>query len=329
MQAVLVPQYGEPEVLEAGEVEDPAPKGRDLLVDVHASAMNPIDFKIRRGALGDARQPPFPLGFDVSGVVRQAGPDAAGFSEGDAVWASPALIRPGAHAERVLVDARTAAPKPSSLSHEEAAGLPLVTLTAWEALHERARLQAGETVLVQGGAGGVGHVAIQLAKQAGARVLATAGRDASKQLCARLGAEKVLDYNERDPAQAARDETGGQGPPVVLDCVGGAVFENSADAVAPEGRLATIVGAQGEEALKGLFLKSATLHFEMMGAPVIHGTDPARQGRILREAARFAEQGALKPHIGQRFSLLDAEQAREAHRQQETHHTVGKMVYVR
>src|SRR5262249_23642323 len=145
----------------------------------HAAALNPVDFKIRQGAFSKGRKLPFIPGYDVSGVVREMGSEAQGFNIGDAVYASPSLVRDGSNAEFVCVDARTAARKPASLDHAQAAALPLVTLTAWEAFRLRARIQAGETVLIHAGGGGVGHVAVQLAKHHDCRVLTTASRDES------------------------------------------------------------------------------------------------------------------------------------------------------
>src|SRR5204862_1663588 len=136
----------------------------DLLIEVHAAGVNPVDFKIRRGAFREGRVLPFIPGYDVSGLVREMGSAVRGFEIGDAVYASPSIIRNGANAEYVCVDARTAAHKPTSLDPIQSAALPLVALTAWEALLLRAQMQNGETVLIHAGGGGVGHIAIQLAK---------------------------------------------------------------------------------------------------------------------------------------------------------------------
>src|SRR5438874_6869503 len=173
MRAIVVPEFGSAEVLKLQDVPDPKPGEHDLLVEVHACALNPIDFKVRRGALAKGRPMPIILGFDVSGVVHDLGKAVAGFRVGDEVYAAPSLVRNGANAGFVCVDARTAALKPKSLDHIQTAALPLVTLTAWEGLLLRAKAQKDETVLIHAGGGGVGHVAIQLAKLHGCRVITT------------------------------------------------------------------------------------------------------------------------------------------------------------
>src|ERR1043166_7401755 len=186
MRAIVVTQVGEPAVLQPRDMPAPTPGEQDLLIEVHACGLNPIDFKVRRGALAKGRQLPIILGFDVSGVVRDLGRGVAGFKVGDEVYAAPSLVRNGANAELVCVDARTVALKPRTLDHVQTAALPLVTITAWEALLQRARIQPGETVLIHAGGGGVGHVAIQIAKLHGCRVLTTASQPEALQLCRQL-----------------------------------------------------------------------------------------------------------------------------------------------
>ncbi|MGH8248983.1 MAG: quinone oxidoreductase family protein, partial [Gammaproteobacteria bacterium] len=285
MRAMVVTQFGPPEVLQLQQMPQPRPGPADFLIEVHAAALNPIDFKIRRGAFGKGRTFPFIPGYDVSGVVREMGSDVQGFNIGDAVYASPSLVRDGADAEFVCVDARTAAHKPAALDHTQAAALPLVTLTAWEALLLRARVQPGETVLIHAGGGGVGHVAVQLARRHGCRVLATASRDASIDLCRRVGAEVIINYSNEDFVRRVQQETGGRGCAVILDAVGSQVFDHSLDCVAVNGRLITCVGTPSAEIAQKLFRKNATLYFEFMGAPTVYGIRPESQGQILRAAA--------------------------------------------
>ncbi|MDX1682731.1 MAG: alcohol dehydrogenase catalytic domain-containing protein, partial [Phycisphaeraceae bacterium] len=179
MRAVALDEFGDPDVLYTCDLPEPEPGPDDLLVKVHASSMNPVDTKIRRNGLGMERSFPLVTGYDVSGVVEAVGENVDRFSVGDEIYGSPSLARNGAHAEKVLIDAQTAAAKPESLDHSEAAALPLVTLTAWEALHDRAQIHEGETVLIHAGAGGVGHIGIQLAKLHGCTVYTTASRDES------------------------------------------------------------------------------------------------------------------------------------------------------
>jgi NADPH2:quinone reductase len=323
MRAMVVTQFGGPEVLRLQDVPQPTPGEHDLLVEVHAAALNPVDFKIRKGAFREGRSLPFILGYDVSGVVRAVGPAARGFAVGDAVYASPSLVRDGANAEFVCIDARTAAPKPASLDHGQAAALPLVTLTAWEALLLRARIQTGEMVLIHAGGGGVGHVAIQLAKLHGCRVLTTANAPESIDLCRRAGADVVINYRQEDFVERVRLETNGRGCPVVFDTVGGATFDRSLDCVAVNGRLITIVGTPSDQIPQKLFRKNATLYFEFMGAPTVYGVRPESQGEILRAAAKLVDAGQLKPHVSRVFDL---EELPEAHRLQEAGHATGKLV---
>jgi len=323
MRAMVVSQFGPPEVLKLQDMPHPKPSPHDLLIEVHAAALNPVDYKIRRGAFREGRTLPFILGYDVSGVVREMGSAAQGFGIGDEVYASPSLIRNGANAEYVCVDARTAAPKPASVDHIHAAALPLVTLTAWEALLLRARIEQGETVLIHAGGGGVGHIAIQLAKLQGCRVLTTASRDESIDLCRRLGADVVIDYSKEDFVQRVQQETHGGGCPVVFDTVGSQTFDRSLDCVAVNGRLITAVGTPSAEIAQKLFRKNATLHFEFMGAPTVYGVRPESQGEILEAAARLVDKGELKPHVSR---VIHLEELAEGHRLQESGHVTGKIV---
>jgi NADPH2:quinone reductase len=221
------------------------------------------------------------------------------------------------------VDARTAAHKPASLDHIQSAALPLVTITAWEALLVRARIQPGETVLIHAGGGGVGHIAIQLAKLHNCRVLTTASRDESIKLCHGLGAATVINHAEEDFVLSVQRETDGRGCPIVFDAVGGETFDRSLDCVAVDGRLITAVGTNSPEIARKLFRKNATLYFEFMGTPTVHGVRLESQGEILRSVAKLVDEGRLKPHVSRVFAL---EELAEAHRLQESGHVTGKLV---
>jgi NADPH2:quinone reductase len=322
MRAIVVPEFGGPEILKPQEMPEPTPGEHDLLIEVHACGLNPIDFKVRRGALAKGRPMPIILGFDVSGVVRAMGKAVTGFGIGDEVYAAPVLVRNGSNAEFVSVDARTAALKPKSLNHIHAAALPLVTITAWEALLERARAQRGEAVLIHAGGGGVGHVAIQLAKVHGCRVLTTASREESLELCKQHGADVVINYREADFVERVREETGGRGCPVVFDTVGGETFDRSLDCLAADGRLITCVGTPSEKIPQKLFRLNATLIFEFMGAPGVYGIRPESHGEILGAAAALVDEGKLKPHVSR---VLDFNEIAEGHRLLEAGHVTGKL----
>ncbi len=331
MKAMIAPKHGDASVLELREINPPTAGEGEVVVEVRATAVNPVDTKIRSGAMsqrgGNAAmfQPPLVLGFDVSGVIVEVGQGVTGgWCVGDEVYASPSLARHGANAERVAVDARLLGGKPRGLSHEEAAAMPLVTLTAWEALHDHVRIVEGETVLIHAGGGGVGHIAIQLAKHAGCRVLTTASRADSKLLCEEVGADVVIDYKEGDVAERIQNETGGRGCDVVFDTVGGEVFKASLDMMGLFGRVVTILPPPGDAAIAKLFGKSGSLHTEFMGAASMGGDAGRmqRQGEILKEAAAAVAEGWLRPHVSAVYDLTDLA---EAHRQQETGHTVGKL----
>ena len=328
---MVVTQFGGPEVLQIQDLPEPAPREQDLLIEVRCAALNPIDFKIRRGAFREGRTLPFVPGYDVSGIVRTLPrtPHPGGrprssqsFQIGDEVYASPSLVRDGSNAELVSVDVRTVAPKPRSLDHAEAAALPLVTLTAWESLYERARIEAGETVLIHAGGGGVGHIAIQLAKVRGCHVLTTAGRAETIELCRSLGADVVIDYTSNDFADRVKEETDGRGCDVVFDCVGDDVFDRSIACVSVNGRMVTCVGSGSANRLGDLFVRNASLHFEFMAAPTMYGIRPEKQGEILRAAAELVDNDRLEPHVSRIFNL---EELAEAHRHQETGHVTGKI----
>src|SRR2546423_1383102 len=320
MRAIIVPEFGSAEVLKLDEVPEPTPGEHDLLIEVHACGLNPIDYKVRRGALAKGRAMPIILGFDVSGVVRDLGKSVNGFRVGDEVYAAPSLVRNGANAELVCVDARTAARKPKSLDHVQAAALPLVIITAWEALVSRARVQSGEVALIHAGGGGVGHVAIQLARLHGCRVLTTASHPESIELCRQMGADVVINYREEDFVERVKQETGGRGCPVVFDTVGGETFDKSLDCVSVDGRLITCVGTPSSQIPQKLFRLSATLFFEFMGAPGVFGVRLESHGEILRAAAALVDEGKLKAHVSR---VLKLEDVAEGHRWLEAGHVMG------
>ena len=318
-------EHGEPEVLKLDDLPVPVPGRHQLLVAVHATSVNPVDSKVRRRPLGP-RAFPIVLGYDASGVVTACGPDVVGWKAGDEVFGCPNLFGSGANADYVLLDARAAARKPASVDHPTAAALPLVSLTAWESLHTRARIQPGQTVLIHGGAGGVGHIAIQLARLHGCRVITTAGRPESIAFCRDvLGADQVIDYTAVDFRAVVRDATGGRGVDVVLDSLGDETFRRSIECVAPRGQLVTIVPSSPGDQAPRLLTWGITVHYEFMGVAVIHEVDPAHQGAILTSVARLCDRGLLRVHVARRLPLA---KVAEAHRLIETGHTIGKIAVV-
>lgn len=321
MRAFIVPKLGPADVMQLGEMPNPIPKEHELLVEVHATSVNPVDAKIRVGTR--PRTLPLVLGYDASGVVVGLGSAVTGFKIGDEVYGSPNTFGYGANAEYVVLDSRAAAHKPKSLDHVHAACLPLVSLTAYEALHERARIQPGQTVLIHAGAGGVGHIAVQLAKLHGCKVITTAGRDESIAFCRDvLKADVVIDYRKEDFVARVKELTSDQGVPVVFDTVGGETFKKSIECVAPLGQLVAITASDPGSAAPLLLYKSITVHYEFMGARVAYNQQPEKQNAILREIAKLVDAGQLKVHVSK---VWEFEELVEAHRAIESSRTIGKM----
>lgn len=321
MRAVVIEKTGAPEVMRLGELPTPTPGEYELLVEVHATSVNPVDTKIRQGTR--PRELPLVLGYDLSGVVVKCGARVEDWHVGDEVYGCPHIFRHGANAEFALLDARAAAPKPRSLSHLYSACLPLVSLTAYEALHERARIQPGQTVLIHAGAGGVGHIAVQLARLYGCYVITTAGRPESLQFCRDvLKVDEVIDYRHDDFVVRVKELTGGAGVPVVFDTVGGDTFKRSIDCLSPCGQLVTITGSDPGTAALNLLYKSLTVHYEFMGARVAYDQQPERQGEILQGITQLVDSELLKVHVSREWTL---ETLVQAHHEIEQGHTIGKM----
>ena len=323
MRALVIREHGGPDVLQMEEMPTPELRETDVLVEVHATSVNPVDTKVRQRA--GAREFPIVLGYDLSGVVVGCGARASQWKVGDEIFATPNLFRNGANAEYVAIDGRSAARKPRNVDHATAAVLPLVSQTAWEALHLRAHIQPGQTVLIHAGAGGVGHIAVQLAKLHGCRVITTAGREESIAFCRDvLRADEVIDYRNTNVVERVKALTDGKGVPVTFDTVGGDVFLQSLDCMAVNGQVVTILGASASTADRGQFLlyRNITVHYEFMGIPTAYEIEPERPGQILAGIARLVEAGLLVPRVSHRFPL---ERVAEGHAQVETGRTIGKV----
>lgn len=294
------------------ELACPVPQAGEVLVRIHASGTNPLDTKIRAGQAAHARHPlPAVLGMDLAGVIEAVGPDAGGFKVGDEVFGFTGGVAgiQGSAAQFAAVDARLLARKPANLTMREAAVLPLVAITAWEGLIDRVRLQAGQTVLVQGGAGGVGHMAIQIALAQGARVSAT-GLGDDLDYIAGLGAI-AIDGREDVESYVAR-HTGGTGWDVVYDTGGGALLDASFRAVRRFGHVVSSLG-WGTHLLAPLSFRQATYSGVFTLEPLISGEGRDHFGEILAEVARLAERGKLLPRLDARtFALDELERAHDA-----------------
>lgn len=248
MRAMVTPRFGALDLFEERDVSRPEAGPGEVLVRIVAAGTNPVDAKFRAGGDAMGFEAPIVLGSDVSGVVEEVGAGVTDLSPGDEVYYTPELFGPGSnggYAEYHAARTQIVAKKPASISHEEAAAVPLAGGTAYEAIVRRLAVSVGETVLIHGGAGGVGSFAVQIARAAGARVLATAGPENLGTL-EELGADVTIDYRSQDVAQTALDETGGEGVDAVLDAVGGETVIDSIPATRPFGRIATILGTQGD-----------------------------------------------------------------------------------
>jgi NADPH2:quinone reductase len=309
---MILPRFGEPEVFEQRDVETPRPGPGDLLVRVIAAGTNPVEAKIRRDGYGSRLETPAILGYDVSGVVEETGPGVTGFSPGEAVFYTPEIGGPrgGGYAEFNVVPAAIVARKPRNLGHIEAAAIPLAGGTAYEAIVRRLKVSVGESVLIHGGAGGVGSFAIQIARTAGARVLASASTDNQSAL-RELGVDVPIDYQRHDPFAIAGQENGGAGVDAVFDTVGGDIIQRSLPATRRFGRLAGILGAQGDLTLA--YRRNQTYYGVML----------TRERPRLEILAALAEQEKIRPVIDK---VLPLEDVAEAHRRLDSRHGRGKMI---
>lgn len=323
MRAQLLMEFGGPEKLEMADVPAPVAEPGQLLVKIHAAALNPVDAKIR-GGLPVGPEMPAILGCDLAGVVKAVGEDVTGFTPGDAVYGCAGGVKGhgGTLAEYIAADARLLAPKPESLSFREAAALPLVAITAWEAM-DKLGIGAGDHVLILGGTGGVGHVAVQLAKARGATVTATVSSDEAARITRDLGADQTVNHREDKIEDYVARLTGGAGFDAVFDTVGGANLENSFLTAAIGGRVATI-NARAMVDLGNMHGKALSLHVVFMLLPMLRGPGREAHGQILRQVAALADAGKLRPLIDAHSFAL--EQAGKAHALLDSGKMRGKIV---
>ncbi|MEU0845247.1 NADP-dependent oxidoreductase [Streptomyces sp. NPDC005962] len=310
MRAVTVKEFGGPEVLTAARVARPQPLPTEVLVRVHAAGINPVDWKTRAGhGMAGLQTLPLILGWDVSGVVEEAGFGVTTLAPGDEVYAMPWFPRPaGGYAEFVTAPSRQFARKPASLSHVEAAALPLAALTAWQALVDTARVTRGQRVLVHAGAGGVGHLAVQFAKHLGAEVIATA-REPRHAWLKELGADETIDYTRQRFEEATGEVD------VVIDLIGTA-DDTDARSVSVTRRGGLIISIPGGVSDT---LAAAAGQAGVRTSPLLVEPDAA----ALTAIAGLVDSGAVRVEVERTFAL---EQAAEAHRLGETNRTRGKLV---
>jgi NADPH:quinone reductase-like Zn-dependent oxidoreductase len=306
MRAVSQQTFGGPEVLEVVDVDPPTPIPTEVLVRVKAIGVNPVEAIVRAGAFPLLGEPPFILGWDLSGVVEEVVPGTTRFAPGDEVYGMPFFPRPGnTYAELVAAPSRQLALKPRSIDHAHAAALPLVGLTAWQSLVDVAAVGPGDRVLVHAAAGGVGHLAVQIAKARGAHVIGTVSA-AKADYVREIGADEVIDYRAVDFVQALEPVD------VVLDAIGGDVARRSVDALRPGGLLVTLIERSNAELAEDV--TAAGRRFA--GVSV----EPDQVG--LEGLAELVDSGRLRPHVAHQVPL---EQAGKAHELMDEH-PIGKVV---
>jgi zinc-binding alcohol dehydrogenase family protein len=306
------------------ELPKPSPSGRDLLVKVAAVSVNPVDTKRRIAEKKDSL--PGVLGWDAAGTVAATGNQASLFSVGDPVYYAGDVTRPGCNSEFHLVDERIVGRKPKSLDFAQAAAIPLTAITAWECFFDRLKVQAGKSILLIGGAGGVGSIGIQLAKISGLSVIATASRPESIAWARELGADHIIDH--RKPLRPQIEALGRKHVDYIanfndLD----AHWPAMADLIAPQGAMVAIVGNQKPMALDLVRAKSATFSWEFMFTrPRFQTPDMIEQHRLLNQVADWLDAGRLRGTLRETLSPINAANLRAAHARLESGTTIGKLV---
>lgn len=322
MKTMAINRHGPPNIFELSELAVPIPEEHELLVKVKYSSVNPLDCRIR-SSTEIPRAFPLVLGYDVCGVVEKVGIKVEGFKIGDTVVASPNAFKQGANAEYIVIDSRATALVPEGINIQKAAVLPLAGLTALDSLYERAKVQEGQTVLIHAGAGGVGHLAIQLAKAAGCRVITTASRPESIDFCRCIGADEIINYKENDFVEAIHKLTNNKGCDASFDFVGEDVFNKSLDCTKVSGQVVTITPSRVLKGGTAFLAKNLTIHYEFMGVATAFGINIESQGAKLKKLIDMIRQDILNPHIG---AVLPVKRLAEAHELMERGDFVGKIL---
>lgn len=312
MRAMVLPKFGDRDLLELREVDIPRIEVNEVLVKIIASAVNPVDAKIRASGYWGKSNLPLILGYDAAGIIERVGEGVTEFEPGDEVYYTPELINNpvGTYAEYNAVAASIVAKKPKNLSFEESSAIPLAGGTAWDAIVRRLRIRVGETVLIHGAAGGVGTFAVQFAKAAGAKIIATASPK-NHQVLKKLGADIVIDYHIKDAAEAALEITNGKGVDAAFDILGDEIVSRCLPGIRPFGKVACILPPKGDLTL--LYRNNITLH----------GVFITRDKKRLEEMREVFERGMAKPVIDK---ILPLEEVAKAHERMELHHGLGKIV---
>jgi NADPH:quinone reductase-like Zn-dependent oxidoreductase len=307
MKAIVIDQYGEKEVLQEREMAQPIIQDDQVLLEIHATSINPIDWKLRAGYLKEMLPFEFPiiLGWDAAGIIAEKGKNVSNFEVGDRVFTRPATTRQGTYAEYVAVEENLLAHMPSSMSFEDAAAIPLAGLTAWQCLVDFSGIKKDDKVLIHAGAGGVGTFAIQIAKSFGAYVATTAS-EKNVEFLKSLGADVVINYKEEEFSEILTDFD------IVLDSMGGDIQSNSYKVLKPNGKLVSIAQPPSEEEAQRHHVDAGFVWLEP-------------KGEQLQHLAHMYESGELKVVIGESFDFNE-KSLKEAHALSETHHARGKIV---
>ncbi|MGG0251373.1 zinc-dependent alcohol dehydrogenase family protein [Peribacillus frigoritolerans] len=326
MKAQIIQSFGDPSVFQLEEVSKPELKPGHVLIQVKASSVNPIDTKVRAGAV-PAVAPEFPavLHGDVAGLVSAVGEGVTEFKVGDEVFGCAGGFKGtgGALAEFMLADTDLLAHKPKNLTMEEAAALPLVAITAWEALFNRAHLVPGQDILIHAATGGVGHIAIQLAKWQGATVYTTASSQEKLEIGTRLGADVTINYREESVHDYVQKHTDGKGFDVVFDTVGGENLDRSFEAAAVHGTVAAIA-ARSTHDLSPVHSKGLSLHVTFMLLKILNKDMHKQYGEILKKVAKVVEEGKLRLLVDPNMFTFD--EVSKAHEYMESGKAIGKIV---
>lgn len=330
MKAMVIEQFGGPEVFVEREVETPEPAEGQVRIKVVASSVNPLETKIRSGLVKTGPAMPAILNGDVSGIVDKVGPGVTGFAEGDEVFGCAGGVGQwqGALADYMVADVRllTRRTPAITLPLNECAAVPLVFLTAWSALVDRAQLQPGEHALIHAGTGGVGHMAIQIAKYLGARVATTVSSEAKAKEARRLGADDIIFYKDESVEEYRQRLTDGKGFSLVFDTVGGKNLDRTIEAAGVNGRMCSI-NTRSSHDLTQMHAKSLTLHVIFRSISLLHGVGMDDQPRLLQAMQDLLEQGKVRPLIdSQRFRFTEIG---AAHRHLESGQAMGKILLER
>ena len=325
MKAQVIEQFGKTTEFKIVDLPVPSVIPNHVLIKVLATSVNPVDYKIRGGIVPDIA-PNFPavLHGDVAGVIEKVGEGVNTFQPGDRVYGCAGGVKGmgGAIAQYMLADAALIARKPKSLSMREAAALPLVSITAWSGLIERAKIRSGQTVLIYGGTGGVGHIAVQLAKSCGAKVYATISNSEKAAIVRQLGADEVINYRQQSVESFINEHTDGKGFDIVFDTVGNDNLQNAFQATALNGIVVSTVSLSTQD-LTLLHAKGLSLHLIFMLIPMLHNIGRNQHGEILTQLAQLVDEGKVRPLLDSK--LFNFSEVAAAHDRAESGQAIGKV----